>query len=68
MCHLAEERGLELCCGVARVKKLTEGHLEGREGKTVKYMTSSASVVFKSYQINRVRVKCVSPVEVQSYI
>lgn len=26
--HLAKERGLELCCGVAGVEKLTEGHLE----------------------------------------
>ena len=68
VCHLAEERGLELCCGVAGVKKLTEGHLEEREGKTVKCTTSSAIVVFKSHQINHAGVKCASPVEVQSYI
>ena len=31
VCHLAEECGLELCCGVAGIKKLAKGHLEERK-------------------------------------
>lgn len=30
--YLAEQGGLELCCGVAGVKELTEGHLETKNG------------------------------------
>lgn len=37
VCHLAEEGGLELCCGVAGVKKLTKCHLEEKKEETVKY-------------------------------
>lgn len=31
VCHLAEQSGLELCCSVAGVEKLTKGHLEGKK-------------------------------------
>lgn len=34
VCHLAEEGGLELCCGVAGVKKLAKSHLEGGGNET----------------------------------
>ncbi len=36
--YLAEECGLELCCGVAGVKKLTKGHLEKKGEEIVKHI------------------------------
>lgn len=42
-CHLAEERGLELCCGVAGVKKLAKGHLEEKEEEMAKYIQFPSS-------------------------
>lgn len=41
VCYLAEECGLELCCGVAGVKKLTKGNLEEKEGEICKVLYCS---------------------------
>lgn len=42
--HLAEEGGLELGCGVAGVKKLTEGHLRDRRRRKWKEGRSKVSL------------------------
>lgn len=43
--HLAKKGGFQLCCGVAGVKKLTQGHLEVKNKSNLKMHISSKAYI-----------------------